>query len=163
MFNAGTADDIVASVRESGKLVPLLSGPGSEVPIGLSTDGRTLLIVQQSGSRAFVSVARLRTDGPEPALGAVQMVADGVLTGVLRPDGREVIVVSPDGLVKAVALAPSGDTIAIGATTVLFQAPRTASAFTVGPTGQQFVVAESPFALGQTLRLLTRWDARLKK
>jgi hypothetical protein len=96
-------------------------------------------------------------------LGAVQMVADGVLTAALRPDGREVIVVNPDGLVKAVALTPSGDTIAIGATTPLFQAPRTASAFTVGPTGQQFVVAESPFALGQTLRLLTRWDARLRK
>ena len=163
MFNAGTADDMVASVRESGKLVPLLSGPGSEFPIGLSTDGRTLLITQQSGSRAFVSVARVRTDGPEPVLGAVQMVADGVLTAALRPDGREVIVVNPDGLVKAVALTPSGDTIAIGATTPLFQAPRTASAFTVGPTGQQFVVAESPFALGQTLRVLTRWDARLKK
>jgi len=36
-------------------------------------------------------------------------------------------------------------------------------AFTVGPTGQQFVVVESPFALGQTLRVLTRWDARLVK
>ena len=163
MFTAGTADDIVASVRESGKVVPLLSGPGSEVPTGLSTDGRTLLMTQQSGSRAYVSVARLRTDGAEPALGPVQMVADGVLAAVLRPDGREVIVVSPDGFVKAIALTPSADTIAIGATTPLLQAPRTASAFTVGPTGQQFVVVESPFALGQTLRVLTRWDARLVK
>jgi predicted regulator of Ras-like GTPase activity (Roadblock/LC7/MglB family) len=86
-----------------------------------------------------------------------------VRAAVLRPDGREVIVVSPDGLVKAIALAPSGDTIAIGATTPLFQAPRIAESFTVGPTGQEFVAAESPFALGQTLRVLTRWDVRLRK
>jgi serine/threonine protein kinase len=163
VFNAGTADDIVVRVRESGKLVPLVSGPGSDVPAGLSTDGRTLLMTQQSGSRSFASVARVRTDGADLALGAVQMVADGVRAAVLRPDGREVIVVSPDGLVKAIALTPSGDTIAIGATTPLFQAPRIADSFTVGPTGQELVVAESPFALGQTLRVLTRWDARLVK
>jgi hypothetical protein len=150
-------------IRESGKLVPLVAGPGSEVPAGLSIDGRTLLITQQSGSRSFASVARVRTDGPEPTLGAVQMVADEVQAAVLRLDGREVIVVSPDGHVKAVALTPSGDTIAIGATTPLFQAPRIADSFTVGPTGQEFVVAESPFALGQTLRVLTRWDTRLRK
>jgi len=163
IFNAGTADDVVVRLRESGKIVPLVSGPGSDFPAGLSTDGRTLLMIQQTGARSFASVARLRTDGPEPTLGAVQMVADGVLAAALRPDGREVIVVSPDGAVKAVALTPSGDAIAIGATTPLFQAPRIADAFTVGPTGQQFVVVESPFALGQTLRVLTRWDARLRK
>ncbi|HVQ42132.1 MAG TPA: hypothetical protein VMS54_08000, partial [Vicinamibacterales bacterium] len=162
-FNAGTGDDIVVRVRETGKLVPLVAGPGSDVPAGLSTDGRTLLMIQQSGARSFASVARVRTDGPEPALGAVQMVADGVRAAVLRPDGREVIVIRSDGLVKAVALTPSGDTITIGATTPLFQAPRIADSFTVGPTGQEFVVAESPFALGQTLRVLTRWDARLVK
>jgi serine/threonine protein kinase/Tol biopolymer transport system component len=163
LFNAGTGDDIVVRVRESGKLVPLVAGPGSDILAGMSTDGRTLLMTQQSGSRSFASVARLRTDGPELALGALQMVADGVRAAVLRPDGREVIVVSPDGLVKAIALAPSGDTIAIGATTPLFQAPRIAESFTVGPTGQEFVAAESPFALGQTLRVLTRWDVRLRK
>ena len=163
LFKAGTADDVVARLREGGKLVPLVSGPGSDLPVGLSTDGRTLLMTQQSGSRTFASVARVRTDGAEPAVGAVQMVADGVLAAVLRPDGREVIVVNPDGFMKAIALTPSGDTIAIGATTLLFQASRIAESFTVGPTGQQFVAAESPFALGQTLRVLTRWDARLAK
>jgi hypothetical protein len=122
-----------------------------------------VLITQQSGSRSSVSVARVLTDGVSVTLGALQKVADGAAVAVLRTDGREVIVMSPDGLVKAVAITPSGDTIAIGATTTLFAAPRTTAGLTVAPDGQQLVFAEFPFAQGQTLRVLTRWDARLPK
>jgi hypothetical protein len=52
--------------------------------------------------------------------------------------------------------------VAIGATTPLFMTPPGADAITVNPTGTEFVVTEQPFAAGQTLRVLTRWDARLK-
>ena len=163
VFNPGTGDDVVVRQSDSGKLLPLLDSPGSENPSGLSTDGRTLLITQLSGSRSSVLVARVLTDGSSVTLGTVQKIADGSVLATLRPDGREVIVMSPDGLVKAVAITPSGDTIAIGATTTLFAAPRTTAGLTVAPDGQQFVFAEFPFALGQTLRVLTRWDARLPK
>jgi hypothetical protein len=89
-------------------------------------------------------------------------VAEGAPFAALRPDGREVIVIDRSGMVKAVAITPSGDTVAIGATTPLFMTPPGADAITVNPTGTEFDVTEQPFAAGQTLRVLTRWDARLK-
>ena len=163
VFNPGTSDDIVIRRPDGDTLLPLLASPGSEGPSALSIDGRTLLIAQLSGSRSSISVARVLSDGPSLALGTLQRVADGATLATLRPDGREVIVMSPDGFVKAVAITPSGDTVTIGATTSLFPAPPSTDGFTVGPDGQQFVLVEYPFAQFQTLRVLTRWDARLVK
>jgi hypothetical protein len=115
-----------------------------------------------SAARFAILAARLRTDGPTIALGPLQTIAEGTTIATLRADGREAVLLMPDGTVKSVTFAASGDALAVGATTTLFQAPKTASELSVSPDGQQIVFVESPFAQGQTIRILTHWEARLR-
>jgi Tol biopolymer transport system component len=160
-FSNATADDVI--VRQGdGTIVPLLKAPGSDVPQGMSVDGKVLMLLQSSGARSAVSVARLRAETSTVTLGQVRVVAENAQALSLRQDGREVTVVGPDGMVKAIGITPTADAVTIGATTTLFQAPKGLQGFAVGPDGQQFVIVESPFAQGQTLRILTHWEARLK-
>jgi hypothetical protein len=128
----------------------------------MSVDGKVLMLLQSSGARSAVSVARLRAETSTVTLGQVRVVAENAQALSLRQDGREVTVVGPDGMVKAIGITPTADAVTIGATTTLFQAPKGLQGFAVGPDGQQFVIVESPFAQGQTLRILTHWEARLK-
>jgi hypothetical protein len=96
-------------------------------------------------------------------LGALQPLMEDVVTATIRPDGREVIVRTQDGALKAIALTPAAQTTKVGATTVLFKLPSEISAATIHPAGTEFIVEESPFAAGQSLRVLTHWDVRLKR
>ncbi len=123
-----------------------------------------MLVVSDGGGRPALSLVRLRTENDTPTLGATLNVGgDDVVAYVLRPDGREVYVASSDGIVKAFAVTYSGETAAIGAATPLFKLPPNVTEGTVTPDGQQVVLGESPFGTGQTLRVLTNWEARLKK
>jgi hypothetical protein len=108
-----------------------------------------------------VSVARVRDNGSSISLGPVQIVADNPQQMSLRPDGHEVTVVEADGAVKSIPITATADGLTTGAPTLLFQSPKGLQGFAVAPSGQQFVIVESPFAQGQTLRVLTRWDVRL--
>ncbi|HET9370554.1 MAG TPA: protein kinase [Vicinamibacterales bacterium] len=163
VLSEGTTSDVmVASLGAAGESAALVKNPAEELAVAQSTDGRTVLIQQRAAARGLVAVARVRPGTPLPTLGPLLPVAEGAPFAALRPDGREVIVIDRSGMVKAVAITPSGDTVAIGATTPLFMTPPGADAITVNPTGTEFVVTEQPFAAGQTLRVLTRWDARLK-
>ena len=159
-FKQGGAEDVAVRLRD-GTIIPLLEAPGSDTPQGLSTDGRVLMLFQSTGAKSVVSVARVRENGSSISLGPVQVVADNPLQMSLRPDGREVTVVEADGVVKSIPITTTADGLTAGAPTSLFQSPKGLQGFTVAPSGQQFVIVESPFAQGQTLRLLTRWDARL--
>jgi Tol biopolymer transport system component len=162
--NPKTGRDVAAlSPASAGTLVPLLQDPGDQQPLALSVDGRALFVGLVSGSRNAVGVGRLYLDRPTPTLGPIQMVAEDAQAIAVRPDGREAFVLAPDGFIKAIALTPGNDNVAIGATTSLFPAPPGTGGFSVNPTGTQFVVAEAPFVMGQTIRVLTRWDARLGK
>ena len=71
-------------------------------------------------------------------------------------------IVTQDGVVKAISLTPAGETMTVGATTVLFKVPAGTNAGTVNPTGTEFILEDTPYAAGQALRVLTHWDARLK-
>ena len=164
VLNSGTSSDVeVRSLEAPGEPVTVVQTPGQDDVLAQSTDGRTLLIQQQAGARGIVSVARVRPGTPLPTLGPLLTVAEAVPFAALRPDGREVIVLDRSGTVKAIALTPSGDTVAIGETTSLFVVPRGVDTITVNPTGTEFVITELPFASGQTLRVLTRWDQRLSR
>ena len=162
-LNQGTGMDVaIMSLAGDGTSSALVQTPAEDVAVAQSTDGRTVLIQQQTSGRGFVAVARVRSGAPLPTLGPLLTVAEGAPVATLRPDGREVIFLDRSGMVKAVSLTPSGDTVSVGATTTLFMAPAGVDAITVSPTGNELVITEQPFAAGQTLRVLTRWDARLK-
>jgi Tol biopolymer transport system component len=157
-----TAADIVAtSLGAAGATTVLVQEPGADRALAQSADGRTVLLSQESNGRSVLAVTRVRA-GAAPAIGNLLTVADGAVYGALRPDGKEVIAVTLDGVVKAVAISPAGDTLTIGGTTVLFRVQPGVDNITVNPAGTEFVVNEFPHANGQTLRVLTRWDARLK-
>ncbi|MGE5835263.1 MAG: protein kinase domain-containing protein [Acidobacteriota bacterium] len=156
--------DLVAyRLKDESKRIPLLQGPGEDTAPAQSADGRWLLILQQSAGRSAVSLARLRIDAAGPSLGPLQTLSEGVGEATMRPDAREVFVTTQDGVVKAISLTPAGETMTVGATTVLFKVPAGTSAGTVNPTGTEFILEDTPFAAGQALRVLTHWDARLKR
>ena len=160
----GSDRDIVAYfLKDDRQPIPLLERPGEDLAVAQSSDGRWIVIAHQSGARTALAVAPLRTDGQVPVLGAPVTVAEGAGVAAMRPDGREVFVVAQDLVVKSISLIPAGDTMRLGPTTTLFKLPMVSDAFTVNPTGTEFIVQSTPFAAGQTLRVLTHWDARLKK
>ena len=68
---------------------------------------------------------------------------------------------TPDGAVKAAALNLGTDNGSLGTVTTLFQAD-TANSFAPNSKGTEFVLAETPFSVGQTLTVLTNWDARVR-
>jgi eukaryotic-like serine/threonine-protein kinase len=161
--NSKSGLDIVAHQLDGeGKPVPLLERPGNDAAVAQTADGRWMLILQQTGARVSIAIARLWTDGPKPVLGTPQILAEDTVGAALRADGREVVVTTLDGTVKAISLNPADDRMTVGATTVLFRLPRNTPFFTVHPAGTEFIVRESPFEAGQDLRVLTRWDERLK-
>jgi Tol biopolymer transport system component len=159
--NPKTGLDVIALPKE-GPAVPLLVGPANEGVIAMSTDGRWIVTTSDEGGRPSTSVVRLITTGPTPSLGA-RLVVDGDRFAVgVRGDGKEIYAVTPAGLVSAIPLVPNGEAATLGAGTTLFQAPGAANAITINADGTVFVVVETPFATGQTLRVLTNWETRLK-
>jgi hypothetical protein len=159
--NDASGEDVVARMAD-GSIVPLLMGPANEGILALSNDGRTVILRQQSGSRSAVLAARVTLEGATVTLGPLQTVTEGSAIASLRSDGREALALMPDGTVKSALLASSDATLSVGAVTTLFQAPKTATELSISPSGQQIVIVESPFAQGQTIRLLTHWETRLK-
>ena len=156
-------EDLVALAQFGARTVtPLLTGPANELPLGLSTDGRWLLVSSDAGGRSTQSLVRLHTEGDTPSLGAMITVSTDAVAG-MRPDGREIYVASPDGVVKMIAVTPGAETVTFGAPVPLFKLPAGVTETTNNADGTQFVLTESPFATGQTLRVLTNWDTRLKK
>jgi Tol biopolymer transport system component len=160
-----TGQDVMAVQLFGARAVtPLLAGPANEVMSGLSVDGHWMLTASDVSGRPAFSLVRLKTEGDTLAVGATLNIGGGDwVAAVLRPDGREIYVASTDGTVKAMAVTPAGDTATLGAPTPLFKAPTGTTEATANPDGTQFVLLESPFAAAQTLRVLTNWDARLKK
>jgi eukaryotic-like serine/threonine-protein kinase len=130
----------------------------------LSIDAQWLAISSAVGGSRTGAVARLITTGSTPALGGTFPL--GAVSGLgprLRADGREVFVATPDGLLKSIGLTPTGDGLTLGAPVTLFKLPAGDGNFSVSGDGSQFVVAEYPFAAGQTLRVLTNWEKRLAR
>jgi hypothetical protein len=104
-------------------------------------------------------VDRVHTELSPPSLGASIVLGTGVGLGI-RADGREAYFSTPGG-VKVVALNLAADTGSIGSVTLLFPAT-TLNAFAANSKGTEFVLGEAPFSAGQTLTVLTNWEARLK-
>jgi serine/threonine protein kinase len=161
-------------VAQSGvvKLVAeTMSGPKTRTPVAnsppdlwvgsMSVDGWVTLFSEPGGNTS-VFMARLDTQGNTVSLGPPQVVAERIIAAAVRRDFKEMFVAAPDGYLRAVTILRAGSRLTFGAPVTLFRLPPGSDTFSVNADGTQFVIAETPYSTGQTLRLLTRWDSRLK-
>ena len=155
-------DVMAAPVSSSGTPVPLAATPASEVVTSVSSDDRWITIGDLAGRSN--AVRRLMTKGGNPTLGGMfSLGSDGIGPAILRRDGGEVFVATADGSLKSATLTPVGEGLTLGPLRTLFKLPAGDGSFSPSPHGNEFVVQESPFAKGQTLRVLTNWEKRLSK
>ena len=115
-----------------------------------------------TGTHATVALARLATKDGGFSLGPLQVAAEGVIGATSRRDGKELFVTMPDGHVRAIAITKAGSNVSFGAPVTLFRLPAGSDTMTANADGSQFVIAETPNTIGQTIRVLTNWDSRVK-
>jgi hypothetical protein len=162
-----TGLDVMARPVAGGhEPVALVATSGDDFNSALSRDGRWLAVLQM-GPPVTLTIARLAYQDGVPSVSGTFPVERDVNFGVaFRGDGRE-LYYGAGGDMKSLTIGQEGDRVILGSPTVLFTLPTGAAAFGVGfavsPDGQQFVIPESPFAAGQSLRVLTNWEARLTR
>jgi hypothetical protein len=128
----------------------------------MSADSRWVVVTEN----ATASLRSLIVEGGKLSLGApfslglTQLSNDAV---AMRRDGREVFSLSADNTLKVVSVTPAGNGVVLGPPTTLFKLPVGEGSFDVNADGTEFILNETPFAQGQTLRVLTNWDRRLKR
>ena len=157
-----TGLDLVSkSIQADGAPVPLLVAPGDQNLAAMSGDNRWVVTTEGTAS---VSLRRLIVEGGTLSLGAPSSLgltlafSDAV---AIRRDGREVFALAADNTLKVVSVTPAGNGVVLGPPTTLFKLPVGDGSFDVNADGTEFILNESPFAQGQTLRVLTNWDRRL--
>ena len=158
----GSGLKLVALASESKAPTPVVNAPAGAGVGSVSTDGWVSFISTQVGGHLSILMARLDTQSGNLSLGPAQVAAEGVVAASIRRDGKEMFVTMPDGHLRAIAIVRSGSGLAFGAPVTLFRLPPGSESVSVNADGTQFVVSETPNSTGQTLRLLTRWDSRLK-
>jgi len=153
-------DLMVKPLAGDGTPVPLLAGPGDEGIASLSADDRWAVVYDSIGTAA---IRRFSVNDGAPALGAPFSLGSfrSGQPPLIRRDGREVFISATDGTLQAIPITPAGDGVILGAPQTLYRLPAGDGTFTVNADGTEFVVTETPFAAGQTLRVLTNWEARL--
>ena len=143
----------------------LLTSPGTLGNLQVSPDGRWLLWSNFEAGRVESYAARLMLDSPTPRVSAQRMlVAAGPISVIgWRNDGRELYYVDRALNVSVVSFTPRNDTALVGPPVKLFTLSEVngGSEMAVTGDGQRFLVTEMPFAVGQSLRVLTNWTARL--
>jgi hypothetical protein len=55
-----------------------------------------------------------------------------------------------------------GDSLSAGQPTPLFRLPAHHGAVSVAPDAERFLIQEYPYQAGQTIRVLTNWQERIK-
>jgi Tol biopolymer transport system component len=129
-----------------------------------SPDGRWIAFDSDRSGRAEAYVVRFRGDQDPPSLGGnpLQVSTDGANVLGWRRDGKELLLGSRDDQVMAVAIDAHGESISAGQPTPLFQPPRNHGSVAMTPDADRFLVAEYPYAAGQTIHVLTNWRQRIK-
>jgi dipeptidyl aminopeptidase/acylaminoacyl peptidase len=163
VFNEKTGLDLMfKSTEGDGPLVPLLEAPGDQSIAAMSADSRWVVVTEgavASLRRLIVEGGKLSLGAPFP-LGLTQLSNDAV---TMRRDGREVFSLSSDNTLKVVSVTPAGNGVVLGPPTTLFKLPVGEGSFDVNADGTEFILNETPFGRGQTLRVLTNWERRLKR
>jgi eukaryotic-like serine/threonine-protein kinase len=157
-------ETLVFPLNDPKKITPLLTGPADDVGGVFSPDGRWIAFTSDRTGRPESYVVRFRGDQDPPSLGGppLQISTDG--GGVLgwRRDGKEVLLAARNDQVMAVAIDARGESISAGPPMPLFQPPRNHGSVAMTPDAGRFLVAEYPYAGGQTIHVLTNWHQRIK-
>ena len=141
--------------------VAIANVPADSSIVGVSPDGWALV---RSGASPDVSIAVARLEAMDGrfSLGPLQVAAERVSRVDYRRDFKEMFVTMLDGELRAIEIRRTADNVSFGAPQTLFRVPLGTSGISVNADGTQFVIAETPNAIGQTIRLLTRWDQRVR-
>ena len=146
------------------KTTPLLTGPANDGGAVFSPDGRWIAFTSDRSGRGEAYVVRFRGDQSPPALGGHPLQISSGGGGVLawRRDGRELLLVSQDERILAVAMDSRGESITAGQPVPLFTLPPGHRDVAISPEADRFLITEYPHAAGQTIHLLTNWHERIK-
>ena len=157
-------ETLVFPLDDPKKITPLLTGPANDVGSVFSPDGRWIAFTSDRTGRTEAYVTRFRGDQNPPSLGGnpLQISTDGGGVMGWRRDGKEVLFESMDDRVMAVAIDTRGESISAGQPMPLFQPPRNHSSVAMTPDADRFLVADYPYAAGQTIHVLTNWQERIK-
>jgi len=157
-------ETLVFPVNDPKNIRPLLTGPTNDAGAVFSPDGRWIAFDSDRSGRLESYVLRFRGDLEPPSLGGnpLQISTDGADVLGWRRDGKEVLLRSADDQVMAVAIDVQGESISAGQPTPLFQPPRNHGNVAMAPDADRFLVAEYPYAAGQTIHVLTNWQQRIK-
>ena len=160
---AGVGGDILSfPADDPTKITPLVTGPANDGGPVFSPDGRWMAFSSDRSGRMEAYVARFRGDQSPPALGPpVQISTYGGNVGSWRRDGKELLM-GLDGQVMAVAIDVHGESISPGRATPLFRLPPNMGGLAATPDHDRFLISEYPYAVGQTIRVLTNWHERIK-
>ncbi|HEX5132477.1 MAG TPA: protein kinase [Candidatus Krumholzibacteria bacterium] len=138
--------------RSKGDPRKLLASPATEQAQGFSTDGRWVLFLSnQSGA---IELYAALYAAPETRF---QISDHGARGGNWMPDGRSVLYVGADGLVKRVSVDGSGERLMLGAAETVFGGRGIPGPVEVAPDGKRMLVSVPEGGGDTTLRLVTDW------
>ena len=75
---------------------------------------------------------------------------------------KKVIFRSPDNQLMAVTVDARGETVSASHPLSLFRLPSDQDVIAMTPNGDRFLLTEFPYAAGQTIHVLTNWQARIQ-
>lgn len=160
----GASHDLML-LGPAGDLQPWVKTTANEVGPSASHDGEWVAYDSDAGGEWNVYVRRL-TGSAAP----LRVTQAGGRNARWRGDGRELYYIAPPGIVTAVPVERSGDSLRFGEPTALFQMRRTVwfgdnavlyPQFDVTPDGQKFVVRVIP-EVKNAARLIVNWPALLQ-
>jgi len=153
------------ALRPPYKATPLPSTSGVVTSLQLSPDGRWLMWGVADGARREIFLTRLTMDAGGPRLAAERVLVASGTAGAIgwRRDGRELYYLAENRTVMGAPFAEQNQVASLSQATSLFRLPLLIDADLPAVTsdGRQFIVEEMPSSIGEPIRVLTNWAARL--
>jgi len=158
------AEVFIFPADDPKQITPLFTGPANDTWPVFSPDGRWIAFTSNRSGRPEAYVVRFRGDQSPPALGGhpQQISTDSGGAYTWRRDGKELLLGTRDQQLWAVAIDARGESISSGQPTPLFRMPSIHGQIGITPDHDRVLVPEYPYAAGQTIRVLTNWQHRLR-
>jgi Tol biopolymer transport system component len=170
LYNEGPPPNDIWALPMSGdkKPFPVLQTQANETQGQFSPDGKWIAYVSNESGRGEVYVAPFK--GSSASGGKWQVSTSGGNQPRWRPDGKEILYVSPspNTQLMAATVSAEGETFTVGVVTSLFRVrlPNTGGSFyQVGPDGNRllFNLAPEGPAAPAPITVVLNWTAALKK
>jgi Tol biopolymer transport system component/predicted Ser/Thr protein kinase len=158
------AETLVFPTDHPKQITTLLTGPADEFAQTFSPDGRWIAFNSNRSGRTEAYLVRFRGDQTPPALGGhpLQVSTGGGRVLAWRRDGKELLLTTFDDQIAAVTVDARGDSISAGQPTPLFRLPPNHGYVSAAPDADRFLIQEYPYQAGQTIRVLTNWQERIR-